>query len=530
MTALTPSGGQENGTATSARGLKDGALGFVSSTAIGIASTAPAYSLAATLGFVVIIVGVQTPVLVLLAFVPMFFSAWANKEMNTADPDCGTSFTWAARALGPRTGWFAGGWGTIAADLLGMASYSQIAGQYVFLLLGVASIGTDATSPWVLLVGVGFIVLLTYLCYRGIQVSARIQVALVMVEVLMLVVLAVVALVKLGDGSAPAGHLAISWSWFNPFHLHSLDGFMEGMLLMLFVYWGWDTTVSVNEETKEAGRIPGTAGVVSTVLLLITYALVTTSVQGYAGIGTSGIGLDNPNHEGDVLSVLGGSIFGHSMLGTVLSKLLILMVLSSAAATTQTTILPNARTTLSMAFHKALPDAFGRIHPRYLTPTVSTVVFSAVAVVMYVALNFVSGGYIIADSVTACTFFAALYLGITGFACTWYYRKTLLDSASSLIWRGIVPGLSGVLLFFFLGWNVYLYTNPSQSYTSWLMPFYPHWRLGGVLSIGIITTLAGLAAMFAWQARKPAFFRGETLHSGLALTEEGKVVSVPTPD
>ncbi len=59
------------------KGLKTNALGMVTSTAVGIASTAPAYSLAATLGFVVAVVGLQTPLLVILAFIPMLFSAWA---------------------------------------------------------------------------------------------------------------------------------------------------------------------------------------------------------------------------------------------------------------------------------------------------------------------------------------------------------------------------------------------------------------------------------------------------------------------
>ncbi len=90
---------------------------------------------------------------------------------------------------------------------------------------------------------------------------------------------------------------------------------MAGFTLMLFIYWGWDTAVSVNEETKDSHRIPGRAAVLSTVILLATYALVVVATQSYAGIGTKGIGLQNPNHTGDVLSVLGGSIFGTSGSG-----------------------------------------------------------------------------------------------------------------------------------------------------------------------------------------------------------------------
>jgi len=513
--------------AASARGLKGGALGFVQSTAIGVASTAPAYSLAATLGFVVAVVGPQTLLLVPLAFIPMFFSSWANKEMNRADPDCGSSFTWAARALGPRTGWFFGGWGTIAADLLAMASQSQIAGQYLFLFLGVDSIGGDATSPWVLAVGVGWIVVLTYLCYRGIEISARLQVVLLVVELIMLLLLSVVALVRVATGHAPAGHADFSWSWLNPAHFASPSVFMAGMLLMVFIYWGWDTTVSVNEETADPDRIPGTAGVVSTVLLLGTYFVVILSVQLFAGFGSSGIGLDNSGNQNDVLSPLGSAVFGHGTIGVILSHLLLLMVLSSSAATTQTTILPNARTTLSMSFHKALPKIFGAVHPRYLTPTFSTLSFSAASVVIYVVLNFVSGGNVLSDSVTAATFFVAMYLGITGVACVWFYRKTLRSSARSLWLRGVLPGLSAVMLFIILGWSVYFYTDPNQSYTSWHMPFWPHWTIGGVLSIGILVTVAGLAWMLALQRTQRAFFSGASMREGYSITDDDRVVAVP---
>jgi amino acid transporter len=132
------------------KGLKTGALGLISSVVIGIASTAPAYSLAATLGFVVVAIGVQAPIVAILAFVPMFFISIAFQQMNKADPDCGATFTWATRAFTPRVGWM-GGWGVLAADIIVMASLAQIAGQYVFDLFNTPSIGDKANSVWVLL-------------------------------------------------------------------------------------------------------------------------------------------------------------------------------------------------------------------------------------------------------------------------------------------------------------------------------------------------------------------------------------------
>ncbi len=195
----------------SAKGLKSGALGLISSTVIGVASTAPAYSLAATLGFVVVAIGLQAPIVTVLAFIPMLFVAQAYNELNKADPDCGTTFTWATRAFGPRTGWW-GGWGIVAADVLVMASLAQIAGQYVFLLFGANGIGSDASSGWVLLVGILWIVGMTYICYVGIEVSANLQKALLGIEITMLVILSVVALAKVGGGHGaprPPGLLVV---------------------------------------------------------------------------------------------------------------------------------------------------------------------------------------------------------------------------------------------------------------------------------------------------------------------------------
>ena len=359
------------------KGLKTGALGLVSTIVMGVASTAPAYSLAATLGLIVVAVGLGSPIVALIAFVPIFLTSIGYSELNKADPDCGTTFTWAARAFGPRTGW-AGGWGIVAADVLVMVSLAQVAGQYVFLLVGAHGIGADPTNGWVLLVGIAWIVAMTYICYRGIEVSAMFQRVLLGVEVVMLLLFSVVALVRVGTGHHPAPRLTPRRSWFNPFH-RQLLGVRQRHHPHAVHLLGLGHRGRGQRGDQGPGQDAGRAAIMSTLILLVTYVVVILAAQSFAGVGTTGIGLGNSDNTGDVISVLGSAVFGGSGFGLFLARLLILMVLSSAAASTQTTILPTARTTLSMAAYRALPAAFAKMHPRYLTPTVSTIAMGAIS-------------------------------------------------------------------------------------------------------------------------------------------------------
>ncbi len=493
------------------KGLKTGALGLISSTVIATASVAPAYSLAATLAFIVLAVGLQAPAIAVLAFVPMLFCSIGYNEMNKADPDCGTTFTWATRAFNPRLGW-AGGWGIVAADILVMASLAQVAGQYIFLLFNARGIGSNPASSWVLLVGVLWIVAMTYICYRGIEVSANFQKALLSIEVGMLLVFSVVALIRVGDGHHPAVSLHPSASWLNPFDVSSFNAFASGLILMVFIYWGWDTALSVNEETKDPDKIPGRAAILSTVVLLVTYAVVIFAAQSFSGIGDKGIGLLNPAHASDVISVLGSAVFGSNTLGSVFSHLLLLMVLSSAAASTQTTILPTARTTLSMATYGALPKSFAKIHPKHLTPTVSTLVMGGISIALYAGMNYLSHGAVIADAVTSCGVYIALYYGLTGFASFWYYRKTLLSSARNLWMRGIIPLLGGLIMYFLGGWSLWedYDVATGNSYTTFTVPGL-HWQIGGVFVIVFLSALFGFIFWLYLRFTQPDYFKGRTL-------------------
>src|SRR4030095_1965752 len=103
MAVAPPPPARPEGSAPGEKGLKANALGFVSNVVIGVASTAPGYSLAASLGFIVAVegVGLQAPAVLWVAFIPMLCIANAYYFMNRADPDCGTTFAWVTRALGP---------------------------------------------------------------------------------------------------------------------------------------------------------------------------------------------------------------------------------------------------------------------------------------------------------------------------------------------------------------------------------------------------------------------------------------------
>ena len=481
------------------KGLKSGALGLLSSVVIGVSSTAPGYSLAATLGLVVAVVSLQAPIIMILAFIPMFCIAYAYRELNRVTPDCGTTFTWATKAFGPRTGWM-GGWGIVAADVIVMASLAQIAGRYLFLMFGADDLA-DSTF-WVTVVGCLWIVALTYICYRGIEVSARFQFVMLGIEVVILVVYAAVALVKVYSGNATDASIKPSLSWFNPFNITTESGsfdfsaFSAAILLAVFIYWGWDSAVSVNEETKDPEKTPGRAAVMSTVILLFTYAIVATATMAFAGPDSL---VENSD---DVFSAIGSEV-----LGTNLDKLLIFAVLTSAAASTQTTILPTARTTLSMAAYQAFPPSFAKIHPRYLTPTTSTIAMGVVSIGFYVMLAAISDN-ILGDSASAVGLLIAFYYGLTGFASVWFFRRDPGANIREWAARILLPLLGGLILAFAFVRTVLDNADAANSDTK-ITVF--GWETGGIFVISIGSLILGLVLMIITELRSPAFFRGQTL-------------------
>jgi amino acid transporter len=462
-------------TEPASKGLKKDAIGFLDGLVIGIASTAPAYSLAAVLGVIVVGVGVQAPAVLLASFVPMFLIASAFYYLNRADPDCGTTFSWVTRAIGPGTGWI-GGWAVCTTGIIVVGSLADVAARYTFDLLTLD--GLRDSKPAVTIFAILIIGLMTVVCVLGTQLSARIQRAMILAQVGALLVFAVVALVR-------EGALTPELSWFSPFAVDSADALILGLLTGVFIYWGWESAVNLNEETADSANAPGVAAVVSTVILLVTYVLVAAAVVAYAG-------LDRIAEFEDDEALFG--VVADDVLGTGLSWIVVLAIVTSSLASTQTTILPASRTSLSMARQGALPEAFGRVHPRYLTPHVSTISIGALAAIWYAVLNTTSQNFLL-DSLTSLSLMIAFYYALTGIACAVYYRRELTRSVKSFVLIGVGPLVgSGILGYLFVR-AIDEYSETGQSYSGS--------ELFGVavpVVLGLGLLLVGVILMLLWRA------------------------------
>jgi hypothetical protein len=135
---------------------------------------------------------------------------------------------------------------------------------------------------------------------------------------------------------------------------------------------------------------------------------------------------------------------------------------------------------------------------------------------------------VLGDSIAAVGLMIAFYYGLTGFACVWYYRHDLGNSAGDLLKKGIMPGLGGLMLLSAFVIAATQYADPEYGSTTLF-------GVGGVFIIGIGALLLGVVIMIGWNLAAPAFFRGETLPKRGApalvlLTPEMETETLRLPD
>ena len=292
------------------KGLKHDRVGLIGGTMLGISSVAPAYVLTATVGILAMAVGEKTPVVIIAGFLPMFFAAYAYREFNTVMPDSGTSFTWTSKAFGPYIGWI-GGWTAVIATIIVLSNLAGVAVQFLYQFIGAVARSASISALWEskpinVITCLVFLAVATWVAFRGIDATEKVQIVLVSFQMIMLLIFAGMAFLR--HETSGVG-MDFSWSWFSPAGL-TLSAFIVGLSGSIFGFWGWDTTLTVNEESKDSDHGPGLAALLCVLSILATYLIVCIAMQMFAGTGDTGLGLRNEAVSDNVFGNLAEPILG----------------------------------------------------------------------------------------------------------------------------------------------------------------------------------------------------------------------------
>ena len=239
---------------------------------------APGYSLAATVGLIAGVVGLQGPFIMILAFIPMLLVVVRLLLHEPRRPGLRRDVHLDGARLRPAVGWVIG-FTAVAASVIVMANLVRSPHYYTFLLFGADSLANS--TFWVTLRGVGWIIFVAIFVAIGIQISAKVQYVLMALQIFPLALFTVWAIVK-AVATHPAGYQGFHFSWLFSTHVTG-SGLAAGVTLAVFLYWGWDSVTAVNEESENSSHMPGVSAVLNTLILVVLYVVVTVALQMYHG-------------------------------------------------------------------------------------------------------------------------------------------------------------------------------------------------------------------------------------------------------
>ena len=306
----------------------------------------PAFSLASTLGVMVVAAGSLTLWALLAMCAVMLLVALTFAQLIARYPDAGSSYAWARRAFGEGAGAYTA-WILILANFFAVLATAIPAGVYTLELFAPRAVDVPV---WEAVVGCGWIVACALILFAGVRPAARVAGLLLGAELAVLAASVVAAYATPWAAIArQEAHAAIS---------PGVAGFLAAMVLGIWMVDGWEVSAAASEEARGSASTAGSGGVVG---LLLTAAILLACTAGYLRVGAGGIA----SREVDVLAFVG------ERLGGAWKTILVATVLVSLAAALQTTLLYLVRSVYAMGRDGVLPRALGRLGPRTRDPDVA---------------------------------------------------------------------------------------------------------------------------------------------------------------
>jgi amino acid transporter len=407
--------------------LKADSLSFFESIIMGIAGSAPGFSIAVAIAGLLAAAGKVSPNALLLFALPMLGIAVAYKGLTAKMVNAGAAYEWTKSVFGGFFGYFSG-WALLIAAMVFMVTGS--------VPLGTATIDLfdpDLASNVFLTTGIGAVwfIAIGAVLITGIELTSKIQVVMSTIELGILAVISIAAFVHSGTGGAVS---AFSWSWFG--FNYPAGTFASSALIVVFLYWGWDVTSNLSEETK--GHPPNAAGQGGFLSIFITIA----SFVAFTVAALMMFTLSDASGFSDNLIYHVAVAAGLGKVGGYAASLALIL---SSIATLETTMLQFSRTLFAMGRDRALPSYFGQVHEKTITPVRTMYLLLGIGLVLIFASSFASSiAKILTDSVAAIAVQVCYYYGLAGLVCAWVYRKS---SPGNFVQYVIIPAASALILF-----------------------------------------------------------------------------------
>ncbi|BDD94257.1 APC family permease [Pandoraea sp. XJJ-1] len=444
-------------------------LGIVESVIMGIAGTAPAYSVEITTSTIIGTAGTLSPASILVCGLIMFGIAYAFINMNRALASAGTSYSWVSMVFGRTLGFFAG-WALLVLCCVFMVSAMIPAANATLLIFDRPMMNN---VHYVTLIAAAWLTVVSAIVVKGVKLTSYVQVVMTIIEGIILLVIIVASFFVFPH----AQQHAFSWHWFSPLAFTPAQ-FASGALVAIFFFYGWDVTMNLSEETRDSNRIPGRAAFWSMVFLMVFFLVFI--VIALLGLSDAEIQHFNTNIIFAIAEKLFGPTWGY---------VAIIAVLLSTVGTVETQMLQFTRTLFAKSRDGALHHRYARLHPRWQTPHVAIFFIWIIGLALLFMSSYLPTiNVILQDSITAIGFQICFYLGLTGLACGWYYRKVLTQGPWAAVTHVIWPVASGLFLFF-----IAVYSIPTFDWATNVV------GMGGIV-IGIVPLLLNRKKI--WVARQ----------------------------
>ena len=421
--------------------LNSNALGLTESTIMGVAGTAPVFSIAATTAALVASVGVLAPASLLYCGLIMFGVTFAYMHLNRLDANAGASYAWVSSIFNRGLGFLAG-WALLVASAMFMVSGTVPAATATLALVSPSQVGNTTA---VTLVAAGWLILVSAVVLKGIKLTSYVQVTLTALEVAILVVIVGAALWKFH--AAPVHPL--HWSDFD---LRSFTPrvFTLGALTAIFFYWGWDVTVNLNEETRDGSWVASVGSLIAMLVIIAMFILF--AVVALMTLSDREIQQANTN----VVLAIADKLFPKPW-----SYMAVLAVMLSTLGTLETSILQFTRTMFAQSRDGLLHHRYAHLHPSWDTPWIATLVIAGFGLLLLFLASFIpTVNVIIQDSVDAIGFQASFYYGLACLACAWHVWKSERADPFKFVVFLLWPLAAGVFL-----WFIGIYSLPTFSVT-----------------------------------------------------------------